>query len=136
MNVSREEQKIEAIKRMKKLHIIGDAIEQFKDSDTVMISEPPFGALYWLNEEQKKMVAEFENGHSALVYMVIRTFTEFGMLDNLLFVSDYPEEWEMDNESLSDGYPFAYVVNHDVPEFSEFGSICVKESFGGLLRVG
>lgn len=136
MNVSREEKKIEAIKRMKKLHIIGDAIEQFKDSDTVMISEPPFGALYWLNDEQKKMVEEYEKKHNSLVYMVIRTYTNFGLLDNLLYVSDYKEEWPLDNINIEDKEPTAYVVNHDVPEFSEHGCIIVKESFGGLLRVG
>ena len=136
MNIPRENKKVEAIQRMKKLHIIANAIRQFKDDDVVMISERPFGALYWLDEEQKKMVADFEKEYNALVYMVVRTNTEFGLLDSLLYVSDHEDEWEMDNVDIKAGYVLAYVVNHDCPDFSEFGSIAVKSVGGGLVRVG
>lgn len=54
MNVSREIKKEEAIKRMRAMHIIPDAIKQFKNDDVVMVSEPPLGGLYWLNDEEKK----------------------------------------------------------------------------------
>lgn len=39
MKATREEQKLEAIERMKKLGIINDAIKQFKNEDKVMVSE-------------------------------------------------------------------------------------------------
>ena len=61
MNVSREDKKEEAIKRMRAMHVFNDAIKQFAEDDTVMVSEPPLGGLYWLNEEQKQMVQDFEN---------------------------------------------------------------------------
>lgn len=136
MNVSREIKKEEAIKRMKGLKIIADAIKQFKDNDVVMISERPFGALYWLDDAQKKMVADFENEYNALVYMVVRTNTEFGLLDSLLYVSDHKDEWVLDNADIKAGYVLSYVVNHDCPDFSEFGSIAVKSIGGGLVRIG
>ena len=136
MKVLREVKKEEAIKRMKSLEIINDAIRQFKDDDIVMVSEQPMGALYWLNDEEKQMVKEFEEKHNALVYMVVRAYTTIGKMDSLLYISDYEEEWEMDNEDIKDGYVMTYTINHDMPDCSEFGSIVVKPAFGGLIRIG
>jgi len=34
------------------------------------------------------------------------------------------------------GYPMAYVFNLDIPEFSEYGSISVKNVDGILERIG
>lgn len=136
MNVSMEIKKAEAIKRMKALGIFPQTIQQFKRENLVSYSEPPMGANYWLDDEQKAIVKEFEQEHNALVYFATRSYTKFGKLDFFLFVSDYEEEWEMDNEDIKDGYALAYVYNYDVPDFSEIGSIMVKERFGGLVRVG
>ena len=136
MKVTREKKKEEAIKRMKALGIINDAIKQFEKDDIVMVTEPPFGALYWLEDDEKEMVRKFEEANDALVYMVVRAFTDFGKMDSLLFISDYEEEWEMDNEAIVDGYVLSYTKNYDMPDCSEMGSIVVKPSFGGLLRVG
>ena len=60
MKVSREVKKEEAIKRMRAMNIYSDAIKQFKNADIVMVSEPPLGGLFWLNDEEKEMVSKFE----------------------------------------------------------------------------
>ena len=135
MKVSREAKKQEAIKRMKALDIIDNAIDQFENDDIVMVSEPPMGGLYWLNDEEKEMVRKFEEEHNALVYMVVRAFTNIGKMDSMLFVSDYDEEWEMDNQDIKDGYALTYTVNYDMPNCADMGSIGVKSIFGGLVRV-
>ena len=131
-----EEMKEEAIRRMKKLNIIGDAIRQFKKEDIVMVSEPPFGGLYWYHDEEANFreMKEFEKENGALVYMVVRAFTSFGKMDSYLFVSKYKEEWEMDNEFLDDNIAMTYTVNYDMPDCSEFGSIGIRKVSGGLLR--
>lgn len=134
MNVSREIKKVEAIKRMKAMNIYSDAIKQFKNDDIVMVSEPPLGGLFWLNDEEKEMVSKFEQENNALVYIVVRSFTNLGIMDNIFYVSDYQDEWEMENEDLKDHYAFVYVVNYDMPDFSEFGSIAWKSIGGGVLR--
>lgn len=134
--ITREMKKEEAIKRMKALGIIDDAIKQFKNDDVVMVTEPPLGGLYWCSDEEKEMVRKFEEEHNALVYMVVRAFTQFGKMDSLLYVSDWQEEWEYENEDLRDGYAMSYTINHDMPDCSEFGSIAVKPMFGGLIRIG
>ena len=137
MNVSREEKKAEAIKRMRKLGIWNQAIREFEDHDIVLVTEPPIGAVYTLEDELKDRVAEFEEQHNALVYIVVRAFTEFGKMDSLVFVSDYPEEWDMDNEDLDDGYVLTYTINYDMPDCSEIGSIIVRKTVaGGLERIG
>lgn len=133
MNIPLENKKQEAIDRMKTLGIFAQTIKQFKGGQ-VSYSEPT-GANYWLDEDQEKIVKGFEEEHNALVYFVIRSYTEFGKLDALLYVSDHPEEWEMDREDIGEGYALAYVYNYDVPYFSEIGSIGVRERFGGLVRV-
>ena len=133
MNVQLEIKKQEAIDRMKALGIFSQTIKQFKGGQ-VSYSEPT-GANYWISEEQEKIIKQFEAEHDALVYFVIRSYTEFGKLDALLYVSDYEEEWEMDNEDIKDGYVIAYVWNKSDEWCSEMGSIVVQERFGGLVRV-
>lgn len=141
MKVSKEVKKKEAIKRMKKMGIIKDAIDQFESDDMVMQSEPQkflgitIGALYYLNDDQKRIVTTFEADNNALVYMVVRSYTNIGIMDSIFYVSDHKEEWEMDNADLNDGYCPAYVVNYDMPDCSEFGTIGWKESSGGIVRV-
>lgn len=134
MNVSREIKKAEAIKRMKAMHIYADAIKQFKNDDVVMVSEPPIGGLYWLNDEEKEMVHDFEQEHNVLVYLVVRAYTNLGKMDSLLYVSNYEDEWQMEMDDIADGYVMTYTINHDMPDCSEFGSIAYKSVGGGVLR--
>lgn len=140
MNVSREEKKIEAIKRLSRMGIIKDAIDQFEKEDIVMVSEQTdfagykIGALYWLDNALSNRVADFEEEWSALVYLVVRSYTQMGVLDSYFYVSDHKDEWDMDYDDLADGYAMVYVYNNDEPAFSEFGSIGWKEAGGGIVR--
>ena len=134
MNVSREIKKEEAIKRMKAMNIYSDAIKQFKNADIVMVSEPPLGGLFWLNDEEKEMVSKFEQENNALVYLVVRSFTNLGIMDNIFYVSDYQDEWFMDNADIDEHYACVYVINYDMPNCSEFGTIAWKSVGGGVIR--
>ena len=136
MKVSRLDKKKEAIKRMEVLDIYSEAIRQFEFDCLISCSEPPLGANFWLDDDQEKIVRDFEKEYNALVYFGVRAYTNFGIMDAFLYVSDYEEEWEMDNRELKDGYVYAYVYNYDVPEFSEIGLIKVKPMCGGLSRIG
>ena len=136
MNVSREEKKIEALGRMMSMGIIPDAVKQFDEDDIVMVSENPLGMLYWLNDEQKKLVADFEAEYNALVYLCNTCVTEFGRLFAMLYVSDHKDEWSMDREDIKDGYAIANVVNLDWPEGSDMGSIAFRSVNGGIKRIG
>ncbi|MCX4355867.1 MAG: hypothetical protein OSJ43_06535 [Oscillospiraceae bacterium] len=135
MSISVERKKEEAIKRMKLLGIIPDVIHQFEKDDLINRSEPPFGALYWVQGDDLKHLHKFEEEHNALVYAVIRNYYNIGTMDSYLYVSDYEKDWENDREELKNGEAFAYVRNLDDDECSEFGSIGVTRSpAAGLVR--
>lgn len=132
-NEIRNEQRNEAIKRMKQLELHENAIREFEKENIVNLSEG-YGALYWLDEKQQEYVTAFEKKYNAVVYHVIHNKTEFGELLAFLYVSDSIEEWGYDNDDLNEGYACAYVENLDEPAFSEFGSIGIKPQFGGVVR--
>lgn len=136
MNVSREIKKAEAIDRMETLKLFAPCIKAFKDRDEVQLSEMT-GGLYEFssNEELTAKVKEFETEYNALVYHVIHTYTQFGELYNLLYVSDHEDEWGMDQEDIRDNYVMCYVWNKDDDWCSEFGTIVVRQKFGGLVRI-
>ena len=135
MNVSKENKKEEAIRRMKALDLYKPYIESFIKRDEIFMSEMTGGVYeFGSNTELCNKVKEFEAEHEALVYHVIHTLTRFGELYNFLYVSDYEEEWEMDNADIADGYALAYVWNTTDECFSEFGSIGVRGKFGGIVR--
>jgi len=133
MSIDRENKKKEARSRMEILKLHPDAIKEFWDEDKLNLSF--CGNLSWLNDVQKEKVQEFEKRNNSLVYHVIYDYTAFGKMLTLLYVSDYPEEWEQDRADLKDGYPLAYVANLDDNLLSEFGMVGVKPHDGGVLRI-
>ena len=135
MNVSMENKKTEAIKRMKALDLYKPYINLFEKDNKIFLSEMTGGVYEFDDDEElNAKVKAFEAEHDALVYHVIRTMTQFGELYNFLYVSDYEEEWEMDNADIADGYALAYVWNKTDEWCSEFGSIGVRGKFGGIVR--
>ena len=136
MKISRETKKEEAIYRMKLMNIIPDAIKPLEEENTVMVSENPFGFLYWLNDDQKKLVADFEAEYDSLVYLANLCNTEFGRLLSLFYVSDHKNEWKMDMDDIKDGYAMVYCINLDDPYSSEFGTIAFQSINGGIKRIG
>ena len=135
MNVSMETKKTEAIKRMKALDLYTPYIREFEKKNKIFLSEMT-GGVYEFDDDEvlNAKVKEFEAENNALVYHIIRTMTGFGELYSFLFVSDYEEEWEMENDDLKDGYTLAYVWNKTDEWCSEFGSIGVQGRFGGIVR--
>ena len=133
MEELRTKQKAQAVERMKKLGIMEQPVKEFEDEGKLNLSENG-GLLYYLNEDEQKMVDDFEKENNGLVYHVIKSRTTIGPMYALLYVSEYLEEWKMDMEDLEEGQALAYVVNMDMPDCSEFGTIGIKPSVGGLIR--
>ena len=135
MNITREAKKEEAIKRMKAYDLFNFCIQAFEKRDEVQLTEP-WGGLYEFsdNEFLNKAIKEYEEKYNSLVYHVIHTHAEFGELYNLLMVSDYEDEWPMDRRDTEMGLVYVYCINVSVPEFSEHGTIQVRNVWGGLVR--
>ena len=129
----REQQKAEAIKRMKMLSLNANVITEFITDGTLHKSEN-YGVVYWLNDEEKEIVKQFEKEHNAVVYHIIKSYTEFGTLLNMFYVSQYIEEWEYDIGNIHDNRQLCYVKNITDDWCSEFGYICFKKNIGGLIR--
>lgn len=127
----KQAQVTEALLRMKKLGLYGNAIKEFQESGKLNLSEK--GILFWLDEEEKSMVREWEEETGHLVYHVIKNHMEWGRSYSFLYVSKNTEDWEMDNNLLVEGVPFVYVKNAD-DWGSEYGTIGIKPLFGGIIR--
>lgn len=134
----REKQKKEAVMRMNMLNILNQTIKEFEKEERINKSE--FGGiLYWLNDEELAKVKEFEEEYNALVYHAIKgvyRMCDSSTMETLdfLYVSAEEEEWEMDRGELKNNYALVYTVSDCCP-CGEFGSIMVKPSMGGLMRV-
>ena len=132
--MNKEERFIEAIERMKLLKLDNSCIEAFVKGK-VWESEG-YGALYEVNQKEQELIDNFEKNHpNCLVYHMIHNVFEFGECYSMLYVSGDKEEWEQDKQDIKDGYTFAWVENVDLDWCSEFGSIAIKPSFGGLIRM-
>lgn len=130
----RQAQVTEALIRMKRLNLHENVIKEFYESGKLNLSEHG-GILYWLDEAENKMVREWEEKTGNVVYHVIKNNMEFGLCYSFMYVSPNVDEWLFDNETLESGYPIAYVMNVDDRDCSEYGSIGIISSIGGLVRV-
>lgn len=133
--MTREEMKQEALKRMQALQIHGTPRREFMQSDKLNLSENG-GILYWLEDDEVKMVKEFEEKYGHVVYHVIKSYLHGGdVLYSLLYVNKDEKQWKSENRHLMQMNPYVYVVNQTAPHCSEFGSIVIRPQWGGLKRL-
>lgn len=132
-NEMKTKQVSEGVERMRMLRMMRQPIREFEKYGKLNLSENG-GFLYWLEEPEREMVANFEEENDATVYHVIKSVTTFGTMYSLMYVSKYEEEWEQDRDDIKNGMALAYVVNVDMPDCSEFGSIGIAPSIGGVRR--
>lgn len=104
-----------------------------------------YGTLFTLEEyaglggharaDAQEVVKEFEDEYNAVVYAIT---AEPSPIDpsttwlDLFYISDEPDEWDMDNADLEEQEPLVYVSTEDI--FSEFGRIRYECRVGGLVR--
>jgi len=132
-----EEMRAEAERRIRSLRLHENVEKDFKRgvlnlSERQKMGRGIYGILFWLNEEEKRIVREFEERHHALVYHVIKNYTEFGLMYSLLYVGRKPEDWDEDRRDLEEGYALAMVTDGGM--IGEIGTIGFASSGGGLVR--
>lgn len=125
-----EEQKSEAVKRLRMLFEDGTISDAFEKDDTVYLCDHPDGRPLPIPEEMMDDLRMLEKQNDVLVYLVIADSWSY----SYLYVSKYKEEWEMDVNDLGEGYPIVYVENLMYPECSEFGSIHIVKNGDGFIR--
>lgn len=125
-------QEDEAIRRLRKIGVMNEVVRNFKNNKLMM--SDPAGILYYLDDGAKTAVEKMkEYSAGALPYHVIHSFTEFGELYAVLFVSSNRDDWTSDGPDR-EGYVFSYVYNATDPSFSEYGDIVIQAANGGIVR--
>jgi len=135
--MERAKQKEKAIELIYELNLHKDYIIAFKHDDTVTMFERYIGFWAYQYPELMQKIKEIENRYKVLVYAVTHEYTDMGEMYSFLIVSNYKSEWKYCLEKgihPHEYIAYAYVWNKDVEEFSEFGSIGIKKSFGGITR--
>lgn len=131
-------QKEKAIETMHKLDIFEPYIKEFEETQTVCLFEG-FGGFYIENYNEPQLlekIKEIESDYGIIVYAVTHELTEFGEIYDLLYISQYTEDWKYSIEK--DGityYVSAYAWNKSDDFCSEFGTIGVVSRGGGIARV-
>lgn len=124
----------ECLRRMEKLQLSKQCIDAFKKG--IIWESEGIGALYELNDTEKEIVKKFESEHKGYkVYHIIHNLYEFGEIYSILYVDNYFDEWDYFDNDLKDNITFVYAYNKDDDYCSEFGSISIKSSIGGLIRL-
>ena len=123
--------KDEAIERMELLQLHKNTIEDFKQNNKLNRSENA-GTLYWLTDEEKKLVNDFEKENAGtMVYHIIKTITQdLEIVYDLLYVTEDTEDWSIDRKYLQDDLVLSYTIT----ENSESGFIKIKKLNGGIIR--
>ena len=136
MNTTREQKKEIAIGIMKKMDIYKPYIKAFEENDNVCFFERYAGFYAYQEPEVQKKIEEIEAEFKCVVYAITHEFTEFGECYSFLIVTDYKSEWKTLVESEGNmHYAFSYVWNRDCEYCSEFGTIGVRNMFGGITRI-
>lgn len=130
--------KQEAIRRMKKLHLLEEVIEDFENSELIYKSEQ-IGILVYLEDEELKLVSDFEKKYSnnqMKIYHVIKRYTDHGVAYTYLYVTihDLEPYYQHDFDlRLKDNAIFTYFDAYQTGYFSEHGTEYCIASFGGLM---
>lgn len=141
IKATKEEQYVEALKRMEMLKLSDFTVETFKKGSLTVnckfsnLEQTDFVVMAReLTEEELAEVRKIEEEYGIKVFTTILSDTNVGELLDCLYVTQYKEEWEMDYDLMEDNLIMSYCINHDVPYFSEFGSIGIEKWNGGIYR--
>lgn len=113
------ELKNEAIERMKILQLKDEIIKEFKDTDTLYVSNLG-GTLEVADYEQMKFVKEIEQTKNLIVYHLIHRITRHQDTTYCLFVDINKKGWKAEKKDLEN--QFALVLCYTkVKSFNEIG---------------
>lgn len=129
--------KQEAIRRMKKLNLMDQIIDEFKSTNMIYKSEF-HGILSWLDEEEQKRVKDFETKHqeyNLMVYHVVKDHTDEGPALIYLYVTkdDLDDNFQnYFNDNLKSNIIYIYFDKWNTNYYSEHGTDYFVPMFGGL----
>lgn len=133
MYTNNESMRKEAINRMQTAGLNQECINRFETDGKLMMSD--HGMLKDVPENIMKEIEQWQQLFNNLVYHVIHG-DFICQTYECLSVSCYPEDWEYEREIMNDGWIMSHSINIANPEYTESGSIKVKNDNGILRRIG
>ena len=129
-----DEMKKEALRRMNLLNINDSCINDFYKNNELYCSVS--GVVRKLTVKEKAMVYKYQLWSDCLVYHIIHSFSNIGETYEMLTISNYPEDWDIETRYIDKGIIMVYSENLTHPDWSESGSIEVENYKGSLFRIG
>lgn len=123
--------KVEAAKRMTAHGLSAEVVHNYLFGE-IMCSEN--GKLRKCTEKEIDMIKEYEKESGCFVYHLIHAFANIGETYEFLRVSNYIEDWDVENQELEQGIILVHSVNVTHPNWSESGWIQIRK-VEGLLRI-
>lgn len=124
----------EAVSRMKSINLYSGVIEAFQEDKEPQVYEPPYGASYFMEEEELEEIHNLEKKDKILVWGVIRSFLksegDYEPIDHYLIVTKNKKYWEEERRDLIDEMPFVYIAMGDHKSY-DYGHINIYMSPGG-----
>ena len=129
----RQRMKEEAIDRLNKLEVNPEIIDIFK-TDNVITKSEGLGLINSLTKDENKIINDWAEETKNLPYHAILTDTQFGVILNILYVSNYEDDWDYENFTIESGNVIVYAINLTNSYMSDIGIIGVAKVQGGLVR--
>lgn len=126
----------ESCKRMNALGLPDNVIKAFNESNKLYCSDA--GELVEVPDNMLKKAKEWMKQSKCLIYHVIHGNVppfEFIETYEFLYTSCYKEDWDFENDILNTNWVMVRSENVSIPEFSECGSIMVRNHNGVLQRI-
>lgn len=120
----------EAIFRLEKLNLDSEVLKGFQEGNVYLSDE--LGNLCKLDKTCKDVIKYLEE-RNLLVYHILKTSTNFGLMYSFLYVSDSEDDWEYERPTKS--YVATYCYNKTIPDYSEFGDIFFEVVNGKITRL-
>ena len=130
-----------ALTRMERWEINPERILQFREENKVSVYNVDTCRFSSPDDKQQSIIKKLDSEYNGVVYFIIRQNTpissgEFYKMDSFLYIDAETESLRRNDPGAYDDYRVcAYTYYCDVPEFSEFGDICIGKAFcGGIGR--
>lgn len=121
--INETNRQLEAIERLKDLNLSEEVIQNYKNG-ILMISDTDglFTFDNWPGKGMPELAIKDAKRLHIHPYHVIYTWSDLGEFYDVLYVSDFPGDWEYERINKK-GYMMSYCYNANEPDFSEAGTI-------------
>lgn len=131
--LNKEQMKDLAIEYMSGLKIRQQVIDQFKEDDKILCSKGNF--IVDVPEAVLKQIRAWEDEFKNMAYHVVYSDFYGCRIYNALSVSHYKEDMSFEKTLITRSRAMSHSINLTIPEYTDSGSIGLREHNGVLERI-